>query len=125
MHAREQEHIRKGCVDTPVPACPLSISRPRDHGRSGETLTDFFAHPDAQTARLELAHVAAIRAYTTAAYKVLNAPLRDQASTEPHPFPVTIAFLREAINKLRAVGAQEDTAEDAARTDGPTLTASA
>lgn len=106
-------HERAGSSDKLFPSSPF----PRDHGRSGDTLTDFCAHPDAQTARLEPAHVAAIRAYTTAAYTVLNAPLRDQASTEPHPFPVTIAFLREAINKLRAVGAQEDTAEDAARTD--------
>ena len=69
------------------------------------------SHPDARTARLEEAHVAALRAYTTAIYKVLNNPLRDLDRTEPHPFPVTIAFLREAIGKLRAVGAQEDTQE--------------
>ena len=66
------------------------------------------AHPDARTARLEEAHVAALRAYTTVIYKVLNNPLRDLDRSEPHPFPVTIAFLREAIGKLRAVGAQED-----------------
>ena len=83
----------------------------RDIGRNGETLADFVAHPDARTARLEEAHVAALRIYTTAAYKVLNNPLRDLDRTEPHPFPVTIAFLREAIGKLRAVGAQDDTAE--------------
>ena len=50
--------------------------------------------------------------YTThsfAVYKVLNKPLRDFENEEPHPFPVTIAFLREAISKLRAVGAREDT----------------
>jgi len=84
---------------------------PRDHGRNGEMLTDFCAHGDAMTARLEEAHVAALRIYTTAAYKVLNNPLRDQQRTAPHPFPVTIAFLREAISKLRAVGAREDTQE--------------
>ena len=37
--------------------------------------------------------------------------MRDLERTEPHPFPVTIAFLREAISKLRAVGAMEDTQE--------------
>ena len=46
---------------------------------------------------------------TTAAYRALNDPLRDLERTDPHPFPVTIAFLREAIGKLRAVGAQERT----------------
>jgi len=88
----------------------------RDHTRNGETLADFLAHPDARTARLEEAHVAALRIYTTAAYKVLNNPLRDLDRTEPHPFPVTIAFLREAIGKLRAVGAQEDTQEGKSET---------
>jgi hypothetical protein len=81
----------------------------RDMGRNGETLPDFLAHPDARTARLEEPHVVALRAYTTAAFKVLNEPMRDLERTDPHPFPVTIAFLREAIGKLRAVGAQEDT----------------
>ena len=85
----------------------------RDADRHGETLADFVAHPDARTAKLSEAHVAALRIYTTAAYRVLNEPLRDLERTEPHPFPVTIAFLREAIGKLRAVGAQEDTAEAA------------
>ena len=31
-------------------------------------------------------------------------------AADPHPFPVTIAFLRDAISKLRAVGAEEDVA---------------
>ena len=60
--------------------------------------------------------MAALRAYTTAIYKVLNNPLRNLDRTEPHPFPVTIAFLREAIGKLRAVGAQEDTQEGKSET---------
>ena len=80
----------------------------RDVGRNGESLTDFLAHPDARTARLEEPHVVALRAYTTAVFKVLNGPMRDLERTDPHPFPVTVAFLREAIGKLRAVGAQED-----------------
>ena len=83
----------------------------RDAGRNGEKLADFVAHPDACMAQLGHAHVAALRIYTTAAYKVLNAPLRDIDRTHPHPFPVTVAFLREAIGKLRAVGAKEDMQE--------------
>lgn len=83
----------------------------RDLGRDGETLADFVAHPNARLARLDEAHIVALRAYTTAAYKVINGPLRDVESCEPHPFPVTIAFLREAISKLRAVGAHEDMQE--------------
>ena len=80
----------------------------RDIGRNGERLADFVSHPHARMARLEEAHVAALRIYTTAAYKVLNEPLRDVASTAVHPFPVTVAFLRDAIHKLRVVGADED-----------------
>jgi len=80
----------------------------RDANRSGETLADFHAHPNSRTARLEMAHVASLRIYTTSAYKVLNSPFRDIHSTAPHPFPVTIYFLKEAIGKLRAVGALED-----------------
>ena len=95
---------RAGSNDTLFPNSPHK----RDHTRNGETLADFVAHPDARTARLEEAHVAALRIYTTAAYRVLNDPLRDLERVGPHPFPVTIAFLREAIGKLRAVGAQED-----------------
>ena len=95
---------RAGSSDKLFPNSPHK----RDHTRNGETLADFVAHPDARTARLDEAHVAALRIYTTAAYRVLNDPLRDLERVGPHPFPVTIAFLREAIGKLRAVGAQED-----------------
>ncbi|KOO32590.1 hypothetical protein Ctob_010286 [Chrysochromulina tobinii] len=80
----------------------------RDIGRNGERLADFVSHPYARMARLDEAHVAALRIYTTAAHKVLNEPLRDVASTAAHPFPVTVAFLRDAIGKLRVVGADED-----------------
>jgi hypothetical protein len=89
----------------------------RDIGRSGETLADFVAHPSARISRLEEAHVAALRVYSTAAYRVLNNPLRDIEGTDPHPFPVTIAYLREAIGKLRAVGAQEDSDSSETRLD--------
>ena len=51
-------------------------------------------------------HVAAIRIYSTAAFKVLNGPLREVGRTAPHPLPVTVSFLAEAIGKLRAVGAK-------------------
>ena len=89
---------------------------PRDHSRNGERLGDFCRLPESQTSRLEMANVLALRLYTTAAYKVLNGPFRDTQHTQPHEFPVTIAFLREAIGKLRAVGAQEDAARERAHT---------
>ena len=77
-------------------------------GRNGETLADFCNHPAAATAKLTPGNIASVRIYSTAAYKVLNNPFRDRESSEPHPFPVTIALLAAAIAKLRAVGAQEE-----------------
>lgn len=73
-------------------------------------LADFLELDEPRLAKLELAHIAALRIYTTAAYVLLNSPLRDQASEEPHPLPVTISFLTSAIGKLRAVGASDATA---------------
>ena len=74
---------------------------------AGMRLDDFCALPEAQTAKLELPHVLALRIYTTAAFKVLNGPLREPWADMPHPLPVTISFLSSAIGKLRAVGAQQ------------------
>ena len=71
----------------------------------GMRLADFGALPEARTASLEMGGVAALRIYTTAAFKVLNGPLREPWGARPHPFPVTIAFLTDAIAKLRAVAA--------------------
>ena len=61
--------------------------------------------PEAQTAKLETAHVATLRIYTTAAYQLINGPLRTAWANHSHPLPVTVSFLGEAIFKLRAVGA--------------------
>ena len=74
-------------------------------------LTDFCELQEAQTARLEIAHVAALRIYTTPAFKVLNGPLR-HPWRGTHPFPVTVSFLSDAISKLRSIAAK-----------GPTLNA--
>ena len=83
-----------------------------DRLRSGEgmTLDDFVAHPYSRKANLSRAHVLALRLYTTAAYKEINQPLRDLAAgdhNEPHPLPVTVALLQEAMGKLRAVNTDE------------------
>ena len=72
----------------------------------GMTLDDFVSHPSSVTAGLEAAEVLACRVYTTAAYRSLNNPLRNRdAQRPPHPFPVTINFLKSAIGKMRAVEA--------------------
>ena len=64
-------------------------------------------------ANLTEAHVVALRLYTSAAYISLNSPLRDLNRTEPHPFAVTVAFINEAIKRLRAVGAATAGAQSA------------
>ena len=71
-------------------------------------LADFLAHPRSSEAKLSEAHVIAERVYTTAAFRSLNNPLRDLVGSDPprlrnpHPFPCTIAFLYEALKKMRA-----------------------
>lgn len=48
----------------------------------------------------------ALRVYTTAAYQSINTPLRDQTDGRaPHPLPVTVNYIKDAIGKLRAVEA--------------------
>ena len=48
---------------------------------------------------LSKAHVAALRLFTTAAYKTINNPLRDAGRTAEHPLPVTVYLLSEAIKR--------------------------
>ena len=84
----------------------LLPSRKTSSGRAMR-LTDFLELPEPRTAQLELAHIAALRIYTTEAYLLLNAPLRDQERTQAHPLPVTISYITSAIGKLRAVGASD------------------
>jgi len=77
----------------------------------GMTLDDFCSHEAAITAGLQPPHVLALRLYTTAAFRSLNAPLRDTSNNrKPHCFPVTVNFIREAISQLRAVDAEGESA---------------
>ena len=72
----------------------------------GMRLEDFVSHPSAKVARLSTPEVLALRVYTTAAFRSINTPLREQAAERsPHPLPVTVNYIREAIGKLRAVEA--------------------
>ena len=83
----------------------------RDRGNVGKTLKDFAAHPIAVTADLTTAEAAALWFYTTMAYKFINDPLRDTKSgTEPHPLPVTVMLIARGIRKLKAVGANDESA---------------
>jgi hypothetical protein len=87
----------------------------RDQGRGHIALADFAAMDEAKIACLNLAHVLALRLYTSPAFKSLNIPLRtykrdaDGNVLRPpemnalHKFPVTVYYIRNAISKLRAV----------------------
>ena len=75
--------------------------------RIGKRLEYYVSHPMALRAGLEEAHVVALRWYTTPVYRALNAPLRDRDRTDAHPFAATIAFLSEAIKRLRAANVEE------------------
>ena len=81
----------------------LLPSRRHASGR-GLRLADFLAHPVSVKCGIEEAEVAGMRLYSTAAYEFINNPLRDQdrrMKGEPHPLPVTVAFIREGLKKLR------------------------
>lgn len=74
----------------------------RDEGRNGETLRHFCECEQARAAELTEPEVVALRLYTTACYRGINAPLREQKREKPHPYPTTVYFLTEGIKKLRA-----------------------
>ena len=70
------------------------------------SLADFVNHDSARTGGLDTAHVVALRLYTTAAFRTINNGLRDQErykAGQPHPLPVTAAFIKEGVLRLRAV----------------------
>ncbi|KAL3912703.1 MAG: hypothetical protein SGPRY_008246, partial [Prymnesium sp.] len=80
----------------------------RDEGRGSVLLSYFLEHEKAVEAKLEPAHVVALRFYTTHAFKYLNGPLRSDKfghEKNPHPLPKTLTFISEGIKRLRAVHA--------------------
>ena len=84
-------------------------------GTRGMLLADFVAHVFAVGGGLEEAHVLALRLYSTAAFRSINNPLRDPERCErgeAHPWPVTVAYLREGVLKLRAVEASAPSAHE-------------
>jgi hypothetical protein len=69
---------------------------------AGLSLDDFCATEPARLARLSRGMVLALRLYSTAVYMSINDPLR-AARTAPHPMPVLVHLLTEAIKRLRTV----------------------
>jgi hypothetical protein len=87
----------------------------RDKGRVGKDLIYFITHTKAQQAQLKQPEVVALRLYTTAAFRFMNGPLRDDMRHEDGracPLPVTTCFAVEGIKKLRAHNLKEGAAAD-------------
>ena len=82
----------------------------RDQGRCGEQLVDFVNHQSSVNSGLTVAHVVALRLYTTVAYTSINNPLRKTNKSQPYCFPVTLSLIAEGLKRLRTVGASEDDA---------------
>ena len=83
----------------------------RDKGRGPVDLRYFVEHPKAREAHLNEEEVVALRLYTTAAYKFMNNPLRDEARYargESCPLPVTTYIAVRGIKKLRALQVNSD-----------------
>lgn len=89
----------------------------RDKGHGPITLAGekgFASKKEAVVANLNLAHVLALRLYTSPVYRSLNDPLRSyrcdpdgtvtipRAMKAPHRFPVTVSYIQKALLKLRA-----------------------
>ena len=103
----EDQECMKYVLDQPAGSSTTQFANGlRDQGRNGEFLRDFVDKPESKVAELNIAHVAALRLYTTHCFHSINNPLRDVSSQAPHPFPVTVFFLTDAIKRLRAVHAE-------------------
>lgn len=78
----------------------------RDFQRGQMKFDDFMRHENVSAAELTRPHVAALRLYTTLAFKYINSPLRHQSEyydqSKPHPLPRTVAYINEGVKKLRA-----------------------
>ena len=92
-----------------------------DEGRpAGLALADFCTDASAQLAGLRPHHVAALRLYTSAAFRSINGHLREQEKSDEsgqhqpvYPFPVTLSFIADGLRRLRAVAATRKDANEA------------
>jgi hypothetical protein len=123
-------HERAGHSERTFQNCGLRDRAPDGSelpGRHGMTLADFCALDVARDAQLSEAHVAALRLYSTAAFAAISQPMRNLKTRrarsgekadangrvpieppqlrEPHPLPVTMAFIYEGLKRMRAVSA--------------------
>ena len=111
-----QSGLRRDCDAQGKLLAERTVRDTQGGGVRGMRLADFVASPVAEMCQLKPVHVAVLRLYTTAMFKAINDPLRDQARFdrgEPHPLPLLVAFLKDALGRLREV---ESTSPDANET---------
>lgn len=83
----------------------------RDQGNEGKRLEDFLQAPQAAAARLTVAHLAALRIYTSWLFKHIQSPLRKHVQERhssrrsglqrEHPAAVTVFLIHQALLLLR------------------------
>jgi len=86
---------------------------PDGQREDGLGLDDFVRMEQAVTAKLTTPMVLVLRLYCTACFRSINSPLREELSHDkPHPFPVTVYLLNEALKLLRAVEAHSSSSHE-------------
>ncbi len=107
IKAIKREFAANGTIADQERLCAV-LNGTKVDGRPGRLLTELLKHPDSQAAGLGLHHIAALRVYTTKAYKAINKPLRGEPEPiRPHPFAATVYFIADAIGLLRQVDASK------------------
>ena len=89
-------------------------------GRAEQGLDYFVNHQNAKDAGLLKEHVVAVRLYTTAAFRLINNPLRAAASAlgkgekvPPHPAPTLVAYVADGVKRLRGLLGRDRETKDA------------
>jgi hypothetical protein len=73
-----------------------------DRGHAGMNLDAFAQHPTAVAAKLDRAHVLALRLATCSVFRRITGPLFTGCTeADPHPYPALVALLNEAILALQ------------------------
>jgi hypothetical protein len=95
----------------------------QDDSHHGKDLSGFMRHRNVENAGLTVAHVLALRLYTSNSYGRINGPLRKRCTADnpastracatcgrswtrlpgAHPFPATTFFISDGLKKLRTV----------------------
>ena len=82
-----------------------------DANRAEKTIAHFASRPIATAAGLSRAHVLALRLYSSSVQHTINSALHCACSRErPHPYPVTVIMLNDALLRLKKAEADQRSA---------------